>query len=146
MLKRIIFLIVCSMNILSAAPMSQEKFLKYKELAPETLDILNKINQELVTCIQNEKSTKNIEECIQKFNQSPKPIETMITKLLPSYTRALCKRDNNGELEFVWSEQNYNLIISGLHQVIEKHRKNKKCILESQTVEDYAQCLSRVNF
>lgn len=135
-----ITLLILSTVLLSAQPMSNEKFIKYKQMAPEVIDIMNDQTKTIISCFEHEKSLQNMNKCV---SASGKPIETMIIKLIPKQTNKLCTRDSNGKLSFIWSDKNYKIIISELNKTIHKNEENKQCIVKSKTVEEYAKCLSR---
>ncbi len=121
--------------------MSQEKFLKYKALAPDVMDIMNNQISKDIQCFSNEVSKENIDTCLQ---QSKKTVEEMITKLIPSKTNTLCKRDN-GRLYFIWSENNYHLLINELKALIQRNKENKKCVLTSDNVDQLTECLKKIH-
>ena len=133
-----ITLLILSTVLLYAQPMSNEKFIKYKQMAPEVIDIMNDQTKTIISCFEREKSLQNMNKCV---SVSGKPIETMITKLIPKQTNKLCTRDLNGKLSFIWSDKNYKIVISELNKTIDKNKENKQCILKSKTVEEYAKCL-----
>jgi len=133
-----ILLLVFSALLLFAQPLTNENFPRYKKLAPEVLDIMNNKTNHIVTCFKKEKSYNNINECISISGQ---PIEALITSLIPEQTDKLCIKDLNGKLGFVWSEKNYQILISTLEKTIHRNNANKKCLKHSKTVEEYAKCL-----
>lgn len=133
-----IMLLIFSTILLYAQPMSNEKFIKYKQMAPGVIDIINNQTKTIISCFEHEKSLQNINECSSKKG---KPVEKMISKLIPKQIDKLCIKDSNDKLSFVWSDQNYEILISELNKTVYKNEKNKKCILKSKTVEDYAKCL-----
>jgi hypothetical protein len=136
-----IILLIFSTVLLSAQPMSNEKFIKYKRLAPEVIDIINDRINTIVSCFQREKSLRNMNQCL---SGSGKSIETMIRKLIPEQTDKLCPKNSDGQSRFVWSDENYETVISELKNVVEHNVQNKRCILESETVEEYGECLNTV--
>jgi len=127
--------------LLYAQPMSNEKFIKYKQIAPEVIDIMNNQIGTIISCFEDEKSLQNMNKCV---STSGKPIETMIIKLIPQQTNKLCTKNSNGKLIFTWSDENYKIVISELNKAIHKNKENKQCILKSQTVEEYAKCLNSI--
>lgn len=133
-----ITLLIFSTMFLCAQPMSNEKFTKYKQMAPEVIDIINNQTQAIISCFEREKSLQNMNKCV---SVSGKSIETMIIKLIPKQTNKLCTKNSNDQLSFVWSDKNYKIIISELNKTIDKNKANKQCILKSKTVEEYAKCL-----
>ncbi len=136
-----ITLLIFSTMLLYAQPMSNEKFIKYKQMAPEVIDIMNNQTEVIISCFEREKSLQNMNKCI---SPSGKSIETMIMKLIPKQTDNLCTKDSNGKLNFTWSDKNYKIIISELNKTIDKNKENKQCILKSKTVEEYAKCLEGI--
>ena len=136
-----IILLLLSTMLLYAQPMSNEKFIKYKQIAPEVIDIMNNQIGTIISCFEDEKSLQNMNKCV---STSGKPIETMIIKLIPQQTNKLCTKNSNGKLIFTWSDENYKIIISELNKAIHKNKENKQCILKSQTVEEYAKCLNSI--
>ncbi|WP_457592394.1 hypothetical protein [Hydrogenimonas sp.] len=133
-----ITLLIFSTMFLYAQPMSNEKFTKYKQMAPEVIDIINNQTQAIISCFEREKSLQNMNKCV---SVSGKSIETMIIKLIPKQTNKLCTKNSNNKLSFVWSDKNYKIVISELKKTIDKNKENKQCILKSKTVEEYAKCL-----
>jgi len=136
-----IILLLLSTMLLYAQPMSNEKFIKYKQIAPEVIDIMNNQIGTIISCFEDEKSLQNMNKCV---STSGKPIETMIIKLIPQQTNKLCTKNSNGKLIFTWSDENYKIVISELNKAIHKNKENKQCILKSQTVEEYAKCLNSI--
>ena len=133
-----ITLLILSTVLLYAQPMSNEKFIKFKQMAPEVIDIMNNQTKAIISCFEREKSLQNMNKCV---SASGKPIETMIIKLIPKQTNKLCTKNSNGKLSFVWSDKNYKIVIFELNKTIDKNKENKQCILKSKTVEEYAKCL-----
>ena len=133
-----IILLMLSTMLLYAQPMTNEKFIKYKQMAPEVIDIINNQTKIIISCFEHEKSLLNINECSSKTGKS---VEIMISKLIPKQINKLCVKSSNDKLNFVWSNQNYEILISELNKTVYKNEKNKKCVLKSKTVEEYAKCL-----
>ncbi|MDD2896597.1 MAG: hypothetical protein PHG81_11340 [Aliarcobacter sp.] len=133
-----ISLLIFATMLLNAQTMTDEKFIKYKQMALEVIDIMNNQTKTIISCFEHEKSLQNMNNCLSK---SGKPIETMISKMIPEQINKLCVKDSDGKLNFVWNNQNYEIIISELNKTIHKNEKNKLCILNSNTVEEYAKCL-----
>jgi len=138
-MKLKITLLIFSSILLYAQPMSNERFVKYKQMAPEVIDIMNDQTKTIISCFEREKSLQNMNKCVSVLG---KPIETMITILIPKQTNELCTKDANGNLNFVWNDKNYKIVISELNKTIHENEKNKQCIIKSKTVEEYAKCLS----
>jgi len=134
-----ITLLIFSTMLLYAQPMSNEKFMKYKQMAPEVINIMNNQTKTIISCFEREKSLQNMNKCV---SPSGKPIEAMIIKLIPKQTNKLCRKDSNGKLSLIWNDKNYKIIISELNKTIHKNEENKQCIVKSKTVEEYAKCLS----
>ncbi|MDD2781044.1 hypothetical protein [Sulfuricurvum sp.] len=118
--------------------MSQEKFIKFKTLAPDVLDIINNQMNKIATCFSNEITQSNADLCIKQTGQ---PIESLIQKVIPSKTNILCEKNQNGSLHFVWSKEHHNLIVEELKIYINQNIQNKECLLHSNTVEEYGNCL-----
>jgi len=133
-----ITLLIFSTMLLYSQPMTNEKFIQYKQIAPGIIDIINKQTKTIISCFEQKKSLQNINECSSKTG---KPVEKMISELIPKQIDKLCIKDSNDKLSFVWSDQSYEILISELNKTVYKNEKNKKCILQSKTVEEYAQCL-----
>ncbi len=138
-MKYKIILFLLSTVLLNAQPMTEEKFIKYKEMAPQVLDIMNNQTKIIVSCFEHEESLRNINQCSSKTG---KTIETMISKLIPKQFNSLCKKDLNGQSHFDWNKQNYKTLIIELKKTIYQNEENKKCIQKSKSVEIYAKCLT----
>ena len=132
-----ITLLIFSTVLLYAQPMSHDKFIKYKQMAPEIIDIINNQTKVIISCFEREKSLKNMNKCITIS-------ETMIVKLIPKQTNKICTKNSNGKLSFIWSDENYAMIISELNKTIYKYKQNKQCLVKSQTGEDYLQCVNGI--
>ena len=119
--------------------MSEEKFQKYKELAPDVMDIMNQQIKKELQCFLREVSKKNIDTCLEK---SGKTVEEMVVQLMPSQTNKLCKKEND-KLHFVWSESNYHTLINELDALVQRNVAHKECVISSNNADELATCLSK---
>ncbi len=122
--------------------MSKEKFKLFKQLTPVVLDTINKATKDIVTCIEEEISEKNLNKCMQEINKTP---EETIAGLIPSKTSLLCEKDKNNKMHFVWSKKKHFMLIEELKNKINENNRNKKCLLKSDTLEQYSACLAKKN-
>lgn len=118
--------------------MSPEKFMQYKSMLPDSLDIINVQMDKIASCFEKEITLNNSALCVK---QTAHPIETMIQKLMPSKMDTLCIKDSNNVSHFTWSKKNHLVIINELKNEINKNKLNKECILHSNSVEEYTNCL-----
>lgn len=63
-MKLKITLLIFSTVLLYAQPMSNEKFVKYKQMAPEVIDIMNNQTEGIISCFEREKSLQNMNKCV----------------------------------------------------------------------------------
>ncbi len=120
--------------------MSKEKFKLFKQLTPSVLDTINKATKDIITCIAREISEKNLNKCMQKINKTP---EKTILGLIPSKTSLLCEKNKNNKIHFVWSREKHLILIKELKNKINENNRNKKCLLKSDTLKQYATCLAK---
>ncbi len=119
--------------------MSKEKFKLFKQLSPTVLDTLNEVTKNIITCIEKEISEKNLNSCMNKIN---KTTEAIISALIPSKVSILCIKDENNRIQFVWTKEKHKILIKDLKDKIEENKRNKKCLLKSDTLDQYATCLA----
>jgi len=120
--------------------MSKEKFKLFKQLSPTVLDTMNNATKNIITCIEKEITKKNLNTCMKKIN---KTTEATISALIPSQVSALCVKDKNNKIEFIWTKDKHIMLIKDLKNKIKENKRNKKCLLKSDTLNEYATCLAK---
>ena len=120
--------------------MSKEKFKLFKQLAPAVLDTINKGTKDIISCIEGDISEKNLNKCMQEIN---KTTEETIAGLIPSKAPLLCEKDKNNKTHFEWSKKKHLMLIKELKNKINENNINKRCLLKSDTPEQYAACLAK---
>lgn len=120
--------------------MSNEKFKLFKQLSPTVLDNINNATKDIISCIEKDISEKNLNTCMKKID---KTTESTISSLLPSKVSTLCIKDKNGKIKFVWTQEKHKRLIKDLKNKIKENTRNKECLLKSDTLDEYATCLTK---
>jgi len=120
--------------------MSKEKFKLFKQLSPTVLDTINNATKNIITCIEKDISEKNLNSCMQQIN---KTTEITISSLIPSKVSTLYTKNKNNDIHFVWTKEKHIMLIKDLKNKIKENERNKKCLLKSDTLDEYATCLAK---
>jgi hypothetical protein len=122
--------------------MNEKRFEIFKKAVPIIIDQGTTMAKGISNCLSKEISEKNLNSCMNDVN---KTTEEIIFAFLPEKISTLSTKDKNNKMKFVWTKEKHQILITELNNKIKEFLENKKCLLETDTMEQYVGCLKEKN-